>query len=777
MAESARRIVLQGTVQGCGVRPAMARLAAAKGWSGSVKNSHLGVELTIQGSLPEDTELQAALMAALPAGTALVAMTIDRWDSPLANGFHIETSTTTEPLIAHIPRDRAICTECLLEIHDPANRRSHDPFATCAQCGPRYSILSAMPFDRERTTMSQFTPCPECDREYHDPHNRRYHAQTISCPQCGPRLWLSEGNGRCDQVDPSWKSAADALLAGKILALRGMGGYQLLADATSSAAVMRLRTRKQRPAKPFAVLCRNLEEAHRLSELNSEEVRQLASAENPIVLVRQRHPSPLCPEVNPGLSDLGLMLPMTALHDLLLAAVQRPLICTSGNRDGDPLAYAADEAERQLSGIADLWLHHNRTILRPIDDSVVRVMAGRAVTLRAGRGIAPMTIVLALPSSPEPQQTLACGGQHKNSLAWRKGSRVFLGPHIGDLDTLGAQDRWRQELASISSLLHFDQDSRKATIRSDHHPGYFPTEWAGDQKRPHVAVWHHQAHVLSGMAEHRWLDREVLGVAWDGTGLGPDGTIWGGEFLRTSVAGFERLACFRPFYLPGGEAAVADVRRTAVAILSQLDDLTDQDVAVELAMTPREHGQIRRLLKPSLSPVTTSCGRLFDAAACLILGLSHSTFEGQAAMCLESVCDPAAQAAYSFVVDETRVPHPIDWRPVIQGIVSDRRDGLPRGTMAMKIHRGLANLVREVALRHPALPVVLQGGVFQNRVLTELIVEGWPSEGPRLGLPGQIPPNDGGLAVGQLVGAIRCSNQDHAHVPGSARTGRGVDRT
>lgn len=777
MAESARRIVLQGAVQGYGVRPALARMAAANGWSGSVKNSPLGVELMIQGRLPEDAELQAALMAALPAGTELAAVTIDRWDSPLANGFHIEASTITEPLNAHIPRDRAICSECLQEIHDPANRRSGDPFATCARCGPRYSILRAMPFDRERTAMSQFTPCLECDREYHDPHNRRYHAQTISCPKCGPRLWLSEGNGRCDPVDACWKSAAVALLNGKILALRGMGGYQLLADATASAAVMRLRARKQRPAKPFAVLCRNLDEAHRLSELNSEEARQLTSAENPIVLVRKRHLSLLCPEINPGLSDLGLMLPTTALHDLLLAAVHRPLICTSGNRDGDPLAYAADEAERQLSGIADLWLHHDRAILRPIDDSVVRVMAGRAVTLRAGRGIAPMTVDLALPSSPEPQQTLACGGQQKNSPAWRKGNRIIHGPHIGDLDTLAAQDRWDQHVASISSLLQFDTDSREATISCDHHPGYYPTEWAGDQKGPRVAVWHHQAHVLSGMAEHRWLDREVLGVAWDGTGLGPDGTIWGGEFLKTSVAGFERLACFRPFYLPGGMAAVTDVRRTAVAMLSQLDDFTEEDHSIELAMTSRELAQIRRLLKPSLSPVTTSCGRLFDAAACLILGHSHSAYEGQAAMCLESICDPATQATYSFAVDETRVPHKIDWRPVFQAVVSDRRTGLPRGIMAMKFHRGLANLVKEVALNNPWLPVVLQGGVFQNRVLTELIAEGWPADGAPLGLPGRIPPNDGGLAVGQLVGAIRFCIQDHAHVSGSSRPGLGLDRT
>jgi hydrogenase maturation protein HypF len=325
-------------------------------------------------------------------------------------------------------------------------------------------------------------------------------------------------------------------------------------------------------------------------------------------------------------------------------------------------------------------------------------------------------------------------------------------------------------------LLQADDDARSPVLACDHHPEYFSSRWARDQSESTIPVWHHQAHVLSGMCEHRWLDRKVLGVAWDGTGLGPDGTIWGGEFLVTSAASFERVASFQPFFLPGGEAAISDVRRTAAAILLAGNEGSETELANELAMTVREIVQIRRLLQPALSPRTTSCGRLFDAAACLILGQRRSDFEGHAAMCLEAACDPATHDAYAFVV-EGHLPHRIDWRPVFQAIRSDRRRGLPSGVMAMKFHRGLSNLIRDVSQRHSSLPVVLQGGVFQNRVLIELIAGSWPGDGPPLGMPGRIPPNDGGLAIGQVIFAMSSTKQEQSHVPGSSGPSRGVDRT
>jgi hydrogenase maturation protein HypF len=761
MNDIARRFLVQGQVQGCGLRPALARLALANDWTGNVRNTPDGVVFVIQGKLPPDAELNALIAQVIPESARIVESTSEPIREATSrdvtnHGFQIVESTTSGPLSVPLPRDSAICAECLQETRDPVNRRYRYPFATCAHCGPRYSLLISMPFDRVRTTMHPFRMCPECEREYHDPRDRRFHAQTISCPGCGPVLWTNDSDGSSQRHGlEALCAAADMLCRGRIVAMRGIGGYQLLADATSSEAARRMRQNKRRTAKPFAVLCRTLADAHRIAELNAEEERQLTSASNPIVLVRQQPTTGLAPEINPGLSDIGLMLPTTALHDVLLGFVGVPLVCTSGNADGEPLAYQVDDAEHKLRSIADLILHHDREIHRPIDDSVVRVIANRPVTIRTARGIAPLPLLLSdcPPDSTTKDRLIACGGHQKSAIAIFNGVQSFLAPHVGDLDTLAAQDRWDSLITQLNHLVADPGGGDcPADFVCDAHSAYYSTQWASS-KSCSLQVWHHHAHVVAGMLEHQWLDREVLGVAWDGTGLGPDGTIWGGEFLRSTSTQFCRVAHFRPFVLPGGEAAIVDLRRIGISMLSQLDELSAIELSGLIGMNSRDVDRIQQSMASAYSPTTTSCGRLFDAAAFLILDQTHTEFEGHAAICLEAACDRFATGAYQFAIQATD-PLQIDWRPVLRQIIADRRVKTPQGVMAMKFHRGLAQVIIDIAHQFPELSVVLAGGVFQNRILVELVEAEWPVNGQEMGLPGAIPPNDGGLAAGQLAVAM-----------------------
>ncbi len=746
MSDRAIRIVVSGAVQGCGVRPALARFAIRHSWSGSVRNTTSGVDVRLMGLLPPDETLATLIREAIPMEATVQGLTFTTIPLFEQGVFRIAESTSSGPLTAPIPRDTVICDECLSDVRDVANRRYAYPFTSCAQCGPRYSLLISMPFDRQHTTMSSFGMCPPCREEYNDPSNRRYHAQTTCCPDCGPQVWLSNADGSHIAVrDDAICLAADAVACGKIVAIRGVGGYQLLADATSSTAVRELRRRKQRPAKPFAVLCRTIADAQTLAELNKTETCELQSSQNPIVLVRQRLGTRLARELNSGLSDIGLVLPTTALHDRLLELAGRPLICTSGNQDGEPLAFDVDESQSRLRNIADMFLHHDRKIVHSIDDSVVRVIANRPVTIRCARGIAPLPLVLAT-----NRRYLALGGHHKSAFAVSNGRQSLLGPHRGDLDSLAARTEWCESLRQLQELAGASDDLADLDVMHDPHPGYFPTKWSEDIDANRHGVWHHHAHIVAGMLEQQWLHRRVLGVAFDGTGCGPDGSVWGGEFLLSTATNFQRVGHLRPFGLPGGEAAIKDLNRISVSLLNQLEGLSHDEICELLRISKIEQIRLQQVLRSKWTVRTTSCGRLFDAAACLILGQSLSSYEGQAAMNFEAACDPKAAGEYSFeIADGTLVE--IDWRPAFTMIVADRRNGTAPGTMAMRFHRGLATAIQAVCGRWPELPVVLGGGVFQNRVLVELLVKQWPANGETLGLPGIIPPNDGGLAAGQLA--------------------------
>jgi hydrogenase maturation protein HypF len=755
------RVLLQGTVQGSGVRPALARLAARHGWSGCVQNTSRGVELILSGNLPPTPELEALIRGSLPLTATTSRLSSESAMSLLGNRFRIVESTSTGPLVTPIPRDVAICDECLREVHDPANRRYAYPFISCAQCGPRYSILQSMPFDRERTTLQAFPLCADCRREYDDPGDRRFHAQTICCSVCGPQVWATDASSHLlASRDAAVPCAAEALRSGQIVALRGVGGYQLLADATSSSVVRELRRRKRRLEKPLAVLCRTSDEARALVDMNGTEEQQLRSPQNPIVLIQQRTGTALAREINPGLSDIGLLLPATALHERLVELSGRPLVCTSGNHDGEPLATEVDDAQRRLGDVADLFVHHNREISHAIDDSVVRVIAGRPITIRAGRGIAPLPLPLAA-SRP----LIALGGHYKAAVALANGQQAVLAPHVGDLDTVSAQGEWRARVRGLArdyGILDgrepvatdltdvWPDSSGLEEVEHDSHPDYFTTRWAENSGLSKCSVWHHHAHIVSTMLEQGWLNRTVLGVAWDGTGLGPDRNIWGGEFLVATATRFQRVGHLRPFVLPGGESAITDLRRLTVALLSQLTELSLQEIADLVSLKEVDVEHIQRVMRSNFSLRTTSCGRLFDAAACLVLKQQRSAFEGHAAMCLEAACDLSATGHYQLTLGAAE-PIELDWWPMLRQILVDRRDGVAASVMAMRFHRGLARAIMEVHCHWPELPVVLGGGVFQNRVLVELLAQAWPIDGQPLGLPGLIPPNDGGLAAGQLA--------------------------
>lgn len=751
---TARRLIMTGRVQGLGVRPTIFRLATGLGLAGFVRNSHLGVEIVVEGPSARVSQFSEGLSKQLPTGTRIDRLRVEESAFQGHNVFEIVVEPSNGPLSVRVPEDLAVCTDCLNEVRKKSNRRYRYPLTSCTLCGPRYSIIRSMPYERAETTMADFPFCSPCESEYTSAGDRRFHAQTNACSDCGPRVWATGGkNLALGEGDDAVQATVEALASGKIVALRGVGGYQLLVDATNDEAVGRLREKKHRLGKPLAVLVDSPRSAQRLAFLDHQEQQALSDPANPIVLVRARSDSSLAPSVHPHLDTVGLMLPSTPLHALLARDVGRPLVCTSGNREGEPLEYQIERAEQNLTGICDLWLHHNRGIARPIDDSVVRVIAGRPVTIRLARGLAPLALDL-----PSTEPMLAAGGFQKASTAWSNGVQAVLGPHIGDQETLAARERYLAQIKDCQDLYRF----QPRQLAHDMHPEYFSTAWVSQQDLPAVAVQHHHAHVIAGMLEHGWLDREVLGVAWDGTGFGTDGTIWGGEFLVATATRFGRYARLRPFRLPGGEIAIRQPWRTAVAVL--VDVLDKHSLANLSCWSGRDIdvSSVQKILDcQQFSLTTTSAGRLFDAAAAIILAIDQTDFDGQPAMRLEAAAKRSARGQYELPIGEGDTLE-LDWRPLFAGMIGDVVSGVDPGTISMRFHRTLAAAIAKVC-RRANLPTVLTGGVFQNRLLTELVVEQLADWKQPLGTPGVIPPNDGGLAAGQLAFAAK-SGENNACV-------------
>lgn len=733
------RIVIQGAVQGRGVRPAIARLAATHGWEGAVSNTSQGVELTLAAKTWE----LADVVSILQHEKCLCDTRIDGRceEAALDAGFAIRPSLAGEQLSTALPLDAATCPTCLAEFDAPADRRYRYGLISCIACGPRYSVMTQMPFDRPRTSLREFPLCGSCGAEYDNLADRRGHAQTIGCPECGPDIWATSPAGQLvAQRDEALVAAANALLNGECVAMRGVGGYQLLVDATSHIAVARLRLAKQRPLKPLAVLC-SAAQAEQLGEFDVASRKAFLSPANPIVLVPRRPTADLEPAITPGVCDIGLLAPTTGMHHRLLQLAGRPLVCTSGNVDGEPLALTVAEAQRDLARIADLLLHHNRPICQPVDDSVVRAQGGRMVSIRCARGLAPLVLEL-----PCAGHVVALGGQHKSALALSNGAQSVLLPHVGDLSTPASRDRWAERLRAHQLLFQV----REPTWVLDAHPDYFPSRTASGWPRPKVTCWHHHAHIGAGMLEQQWLERTVLGVSWDGAGWGTDRTAWGGEFLAATATGFERVAHLRPFALIGGDLATTQIARLAVSLLTQLEDVSPRTISEMLRIPLDDVLRWQSAGRSRLCTQTTSVGRLFDGVAALVLGLQAVGYEGEAAMRLEGVCDRREGGVYSGRLKKAK-PGEWDWRPLLTEILADLRQGCSVAAISGRFHRSLARGIVAVSRNYPELPVVLGGGVFQNRALVEMLIEEWPANGPPLGVPGRIPPNDGGLAAGQLA--------------------------
>ncbi len=649
-----------------------------------------------------------------------------------------------------IPPDLATCPECLSEVANPVDRRHRYPFTNCTNCGPRFTIARDVPYDRAKTSMARFPMCEDCSREYESPADRRFHAQPNACPACGPQLRLLDRSGAVLVADPI-ATAAVALRQGSILALKGLGGFHLACDATSSAAVGRLRERKRRERKPLAVMAADLGEAERLAVLGDEERRLLMSAERPIVLLERRPGSGLTPELAPGSPLLGLMLPYTPLHHLLLADTGRPLVMTSGNLSDEPMVQDDADALARLGGVADLFLVHDRAIENRCDDSVVRLVAGRPLVLRRARGYVPRGLPLARPLA---RPVLACGAQLKNTFCLATRDQAWLGPHIGDLDTLESARAYEEAIPRFERFLGIAPE----VVAHDLHPDYFSTRYAlARPEATKIAVQHHHAHVASAMAEHG-LAGTVIGVAYDGTGCGTDASAWGGEILLAGYESFERVATFRPLALAGGDTAIREVWRLALALL---DDAFDGDPPLHrlalFADIPRSRRDVvRRMIAARLhAPAAHGVGRYFDAVGAIVLGRAVSHFEGEVALAWNLAADPGERRSYPFAVEEAAAGRPpqLDLRPLTRSAVRDLLEGRSPATISGRFHATLAaataELVRIAVARAGRVPVVLTGGCFQNARLAEDTSRALAPLSVHLHR--EVPAGDGGIALGQAL--------------------------
>jgi len=818
------RIHIQGAVQGVGFRPFVYRTAQTLGLDGWVRNAPDGVIVEVEGALTALDRCVAALRGDAPPPALVHTLEVSRLEAVGYCGFSIRESDESGSHSAVILPDIATCSVCLGELFNPSDRRFRYPFLNCTHCGPRYTIIESLPYDRHATSMRCFTMCGACRAEYEDPSDRRFHAQPNACPDCGPRISLFESRGGGSDMAGAWErvwdnealtGAVQRILDGQILAVKGLGGFHLVCDATNDEAIIRLRKRKHREEKPFAVMVPSIEWAQRLCSVSAAERAVLQSGASPIVLLEKHEPGEAsraddgvitpCREVAPGNPYLGIMLPYTPLHHLLLHDVRRPLVATSGNLAEEPICKDEEGAVQRLAGIADAFLVHDRRIVHHADDSIVRVVAGREQLLRRARGFAPLPVFL---PRKVKHSALAVGGHLKNTVALATGSNVFVSPHIGNLENAAAFDSFRATIAHFMRVYAVTPD----IVAYDLHPDYPSTRYALSLAGPRkLGVQHHAAHVYACMLEND-IRPPVLGVSWDGTGYGTDGTVWGGEWLRIDSAGrYARVASFIPFALPGGERAVREPCRSALGMLVEAgwgaEELSDvPEISVEFSAGDLE--TLVHIVRRGIhSPRTSSAGRIFDAIAALCGLACRNTFEGQAAMNLEWAAMDADEPAWydvplrgevhgtaeehdprehgEFQADEAGVAispvrvsgdggtdcanrmaynggadcpggHGVqlDWRPLLFGVLDDRRAGVPVAKIARGFHEALARAIVGVAQREQIDTVVLSGGCFQNRLLTERTIDLLESDGFRAVIPQRIPPNDGGIAPGQIAAAF-----------------------
>jgi hydrogenase maturation protein HypF len=758
------RIVISGAVQGVGFRPFIYRKATALGLAGWVMNSTEGVIIEVEGPSERISALITSIEEMPPVNAVIWRLITEPLSLHGERSFTVRASAKKgERTVLALP-DLATCDECLRELFDPTDRRYRYPFTNCTSCGPRYSIIESLPYDRAHTSMRHFAMCETCRTEYEDPRNRRFHAEPNACPGCGPRLVLSDGCGAArGEQDEALTEAAAALRRGAIIAMKGLGGFHLLADAREEAVVRRLRERKQRPDKPFALMFPSLKQITECCQVSAAEERLLTGPQRPIVLLpRLTGPvadNDVARNAAPGNPRLGVMLPYTPLHHLLMRDLDFPVVATSGNITDEPIVIDEQEALFRLGPIADLFLVHDRPIVRPVDDSVVRMVAHCEMLLRRARGYAPAAV-----AAPDLiPGILALGGHQKATVAVTTTDAIVLGPHIGDLESVEGRDAYARAVEDLTQL----HAVPPRLIARDLHPDYHSSHVARRMGKPVAAVQHHAAHVAACMAEHN-LRPPLLGVTWDGTGYGPDGTVWGGEFLRVSEAGFRRLAHLRQFRLPGATVAAREPWRSALGILYalfgprafDLDDLPPVRM-----LSPQERQILRRMLERTTnSPLTSSAGRLFDAAASLIGLRQWASYDGQAAAELEwAANNRLPPPCYEFAVREAMMDAAtgwiIDWEPAMHSLIADVRSGATPAAIATAFHRGLAASIADVAARINERQVALSGGCFQNAYLSEATIAVLRQAGFSVYWSQRIPPNDGGVALGQAFWANALARQ------------------
>jgi hydrogenase maturation protein HypF len=773
-----RRLIVTGIVQGVGFRPFVYTLGRQLGLTGFVGNDASGVFIEIEGPAEALDRFGARLLAELPPLAEIDQVRATELEVLDSDAFTIVESTDASGPRTIVPPDVATCDDCLAELDDPGDRRHRYPFVNCTNCGPRFTIIRDLPYDRPSTTMSGFPMCPSCSEEYRDPTDRRYHAQPVACPVCGPQLHFVSGDEHRDGTDEVITAVHDVFAHGGIVAVKGLGGYHLACDAGNPSAIGTLRTRKGRSDKPFALMVPDLPAAEALADLDPAERAALCSPARPIVLARARIDDDrvrrICEAVAPGNPLIGIMLAYTPLHHLLFRPVPGTdteipavLVMTSGNRSDEPICIDDDDAIRRLADLADAFCTHDRPIELPCDDSVVRIVDGAVQPIRRSRGYAPVPVRLPF----EVPDVLAVGGELKNTCCVASGRHAWVGQHVGDMENLATLQAFETSVAAFTRMYRVSPTA----VGVDRHPGYLTRRWALERSgaAPVVDVQHHHAHVASVMAEHGLgLDAEVLGIAFDGTGFGDgaDGRpqIWGGEVLRGGYAAVERVAHLRPLPLPGGDEAVRNPCRIAVAALVELGIALDDDLAPVAACDDVERSVVPRQVERGVGCVpTTSMGRLFDMVSSLLDVRHRITYEAQAAIELEHLATAGDPTVFPLAFDlqhDSAGPTVVDPAPVIAGLIAALRAGVDRADLAAAFHHAVADVVGRLADHHAAgRPVALTGGVFQNSLLTRLVRE--RLAGHEVLTHRLVPPNDGGLSLGQAVVAAVATMDATTGVP------------
>ena len=741
---------ITGVVQGVGFRPFVFRLAGEYGLAGWVSNGAAGVQIEVQGPISALDDFVRAVKENSPPLSQVDRLDCQEIKVTVDSGFRIRVSEDKGEHHPVIGPDAATCAACVAELNDPKNRRFGHPFISCVDCGPRYTVIEGVPYDREKTSMKAFEQCPACEKEYTTAGDRRFHSQTNCCQECGPKLSLYDNRGGVVKAEDSIEAVRGFLAQGKIVAIKGLGGFHLACNANNGEAVRELRRRKGRGNKPFAIMVASLEQARGICQLDDKEAELLGSTASPIVLLRRLAEGQISSEVAPGNNYLGVMLAYTGIHHLILAG-SGPLVMTSGNIADEAIIAKSEEGFERLGSVADYFLLHDREIRYRCDDSVAKVLDGQVQLLRRSRGYTPRVIEL----GRDFPNVLAVGGQMKNTICFLKGSKALLSQHLGDMDNAGAYEFFEETLEHLGELLSF----KPVAVAHDMHPGYETSKFANDMSvAKKIPVQHHEAHVAGCLAQHKALDEAVIGLSFDGTGYGRDGCIWGGEIFVGKVPSLRRVGHFDYVPMPGGELAIKEPWRMAVSYLKKTfgDDYRDMDLPM-LGKFAKQLAGIDKLIEQKInSPITSSCGRLFDAVSAL-LGLCYeNTFEGEAAITLEMAIEGTDAKAYPYKLDkDDRGCYVVNFDLLIRAIVNDLAEEISAGVISRRFHQSIVELcgdvVRRVSGETGIRKVVITGGVFQSNFLSSQVKRLLVRDGFEVYANTVTPPNDGGISLGQAV--------------------------